>query len=198
MSINSACSNGPSLYAFNPDNVGGASVPVTPLMIFPLSNPLANPSTPNNYFSRADYYNAGIVFPGGTRSVLFIHRHGYGNPTYKTDDGCGGKDGEGAAPYRRQVTAFDANELVAVRNGTKAPYQVRPYAWWTLPGPTSSCSTFSGYRDGGYCLAFDQATRRMYAVLDQGETRRVHVWQLSVGQSTFSPPGAPANVRIVR
>ena len=197
MSINSSCSNGPSFYAFNPDNVGGTTVPAVALMNYPLSNPLADPNVANNYFSRSNYYNAGIVFPAGTRSILFIHRQGYGRPTYKTDDGCGGINGEGAAPYRRQVTAFDANELVAVRNGSKQPYEVRPYAYWTLPGPATSCSTFSGYADGGYCLTFDQATRRIYAVLDQGETRRVHVWQLSVGGTTLTAPQAPSNVRIV-
>lgn len=199
MSINSACSNGPSFYAFNPDNVGGSgSIPATALMNYPLSNPLANPNVANDYFSRSDYYNAGIVFPAGTRSLLFIHRHGYGSPTYKKDDGgCGGINGEGGAPYRRQVTAFDANDLLAVKNGSMRPYDVRPYAWWTLPGPASSCGTLSGYTDGGYSLTFDPATRRIYAVLDQGETRRVHVWQLSGGGSSTSAPGPASNVRVI-
>ena len=80
-------------------NVGVVTpTPATPLMYYPLSNPLSNPSTANNYFSRSNYYNAGIVFPAGTRSIWFVHRQGYGNPTYKTDDGCGGSAGEGAAP----------------------------------------------------------------------------------------------------
>ena len=127
MSINSLCSNGPSFFVFNPDDVGVTTpVPSIPLMYYPLSNPLANPNTANDLFSRSNQYNGGIVFPGGTRSVLFIHRQGYGSPTYKVDDGCGGHSGEGASPYRRQVTAFDANELLAVKNGTKQPHQVRP------------------------------------------------------------------------
>jgi hypothetical protein len=197
MSIVSNCTNGPSLYAFDPDDVGVVSpVPVTPLMSFPLGQELSNPNVANDLFSRSNYYNAGIVFPAGTRSVLFFHRQGYGNPTYKVNDGgCGGSDGEGAAPYRRQITAFDANELVAVRNGTKQPHEVRPYAHWTLPGPTSSCSSFCGYTNGGYCLTFDQATRRIYGVLDQGETRRVHVWQLAeLGGPTSVAPMPPTGL----
>jgi hypothetical protein len=126
--------------------------------------------------------------------VLFVHRQGYGNPTYKLDDGCSGIGGEGSAPYRRQVTAFDANDLLAVKRGTKQPYQVQPYAFWTLPGPSSSCATFSGYTDGGYCLAYDHATRRIYAVLDQGEQPGVHVWQVAAGSPTPAP-SAPSNPR---
>ena len=137
MSINSLCSNGPSFYVFNPDDVGKKSpIPSIPLMYFDYpDHMLGNPDTANDYFSRADQYNAGIVFPSGSRSVLFFSRHGYGSPTYKKDDGgCGGESGEGAAPYRRQITAFDANDLLAVKNGTKQPYDVHPYAWWTVPG----------------------------------------------------------------
>jgi hypothetical protein len=200
MSINSVCTNGPSFYSFNPDSVNaGTSIPATPLMYYPLSNPLSNPSTTNSLFSRSNYYNAGMAFPAGSRSILFFHRQGYGSPTYKKDDGCGGSSGEGAAPYRRQVTAFDANDLLAVKNGTKQPYQVQPYAYWTLPGPSSSCATFSGYVDGGYCLTFDQATRRIYGVLDQAETRRVHVWQLADlgGSPPPAPPTPPSGLRVL-
>ena len=118
MSINSLCSNGPSFYVFNPDNVGSGSISSIPLMHFSYpDHMLANPGSANDLFSRADQYNAGIVFPSGTRSVLFWARHGYGRPTYKQDDGCGGGQGEGARPYRRQITAFDANDLLAVKNG---------------------------------------------------------------------------------
>jgi hypothetical protein len=199
MSIVSACTNGPSFYAFDPDDVNVVSpVPNFECMAFPYPNAIASPNSANNTFSRADYDNA-MIFPDGFRTVLWIHRHGYGSPTYKIDDGCGGKDGEGAAPYRRQVDAFDVNDLLAVRNGTKRPYEVRPYAWWVLPGPTDNCSRLSGYRDGGYCFTWDPASRRMFGVVDQGENRRVHVWRLAAGGATTSPPpAAPSNLKVVR
>lgn len=197
MSINSMCSNGPSFYVFNPNDINNKSpIPSTPLMYYPLSNPLANPNSANDLFSRADQYNAGIVFPSGTRSVLFFSRHGYGNPTYKQDDGgCGGSSGEGAAPYRRQITAFDANDLLAVKNGTKKPYEVKPYAWWEVPGPKDSCGkfTYSG-------LAYDPISRRIYATLSYGESPTIHVWQVSGSDTTsiVSPPtlSAPTNLQI--
>ena len=73
------------------------------------------------------------------------------------DDGCGGISGESAAPYRRQVTAFDAKDILAVKNGTKNPYDIRPYAWWVLPGPVSTCANmaYSG-------LTYDQNNNRLY------------------------------------
>lgn len=184
MSINSQCSNGPSFYVFDPDHVGKVSpIPSLPLMYYPLANPLSDPNVANDLFSRADQYNAGIVFPSGTRSVLFFSRHGYGVPTYKKDDGCGGVHGEGAAPYRRQVTAFDANDLLAVKTGKKKPYEIRPYAWWTLDGPKDLCGKFT---PSG--LAYDPISQRVYATLSYGESPEIHVWQVVV------PPSGPKNV----
>jgi hypothetical protein len=189
MSINSKCSNGPSFFVFNPNDVGVKSpIPSIHLMSFPYpNNMLSNPDVANDLFSRADQYNAGIVFPSGTRSVLFWARHGYGNPTYKTDDGgCGGTSGEGAAPYRRQITAFDANDLLAVKNGQKSPYAVRPYAWWVAPGPSDSCGKFTASG-----LAYDPISRRVFAALSYGESPTIHVWQVS-GTPGDTPPSAPS------
>jgi hypothetical protein len=188
MSINSKCSNGPSFFVFNPNDVGVKSpIPSSHLMSFPYpNNMLSNPDVANDLFSRADQLNAGIVFPSGTRSVLFWSRHGYGSPTYKTDDGgCGGTHGEGAAPYRRQITAFDANDLLAVKNGQKSPYAVRPYAWWTVPGPSDSCGKFTASG-----LAYDPISRRIYGSLSYGESPAIHVWQVN-GSSGVSLPSAP-------
>lgn len=189
MSINSQCSNGPSFYVFNPDQVGTSSpIPSIPLMYFPYpSGMLANPDVANDLFSKADQYNAGIVFPSGTRSILFISRHGYGSPTYKAADGCGGEAGNGAAPYRRQVTAFDANDLLSVKKGTKLPYAVKPYAWWTLPGPIDPCATFA-YSG----LAYDPVSRRIFAALGYGSSPEIHVWQVSGAIA----PAAPVNLKL--
>jgi hypothetical protein len=131
---------------------------------------------------------------------LYISRHGYGNPTYKTEDGCWGGGGEGAAPYRRQVLAFDVNDILAAKNGSINKWAVAPYAWWVLPGPTSPCGQMAGYQNGGYCFTWDAATRRLYGSMDYGDTRRVHVWRISGGSSSTTPPppAAPSNVRVIR
>ena len=101
---------------------------------------------------------------------LYISRHGYGHPTYKTEDGCGGGGGEGAAPYRRQVLAFDVNDILAAKNGSISKRAVAPYAWWVLPGPTNSCGQIAGYQNGGYCFTWNPTTRRMYGAMDYGDT----------------------------
>ena len=195
MSINSISANGPTFYVFNPADVNvKTSIPSIPLMYYTLANPLADPNKANDLYSRSDYYTAGIVFPSGTRSVLYIGRHGYGSPTYKKDDGgCGGSGGEGGAPYRRQITAFDANDLLAVKNGTKKPYEVRPYEWWTAPGPQDKCAKF---KFAG--LAYDPISRKIYVSLDYGESPEIHVWQVS-GTAGVAPPSSlssPSNLRV--
>jgi len=192
MSIISQCSNGPSFYVFNPDDVGVKSpIPSIPLMYYPLSNPLA-PDVANDIWIRADTMNAGIVFPSGTRSVLFFSTHGYGPRTYKVPDGgCGGESGNGAAPYRRQITAFDANDLLAVKNGKKNPWEIRPYAWWVVPGPTETCATF---RYSG--LAYDPTSRRIFGAFHYGSSPEIHVWKVS-GEPGEAPPSPPKNLQVL-
>lgn len=191
MSIISLCSNGPSFFVFDPDDVGVvAPIPSTPLMYYTLENQLSDPYIANDLFSNSDEYNAGVVFPSGTRSVLFISRHGYGNPTYKIDDGCGGIHGEGAPPYRRQVTAFDANDLLAVKNGTKLPYEIQPYAWWVMPGPVDTCSklAYSG-------LTYDQNTRRIYVSFGYS-IPNIYVYEVtgSPAEDTIAPEVQSASI----
>ena len=197
MSINSLCSNGPSFFVFNPDDVGVVSpIPSIPLMYYPLSNPLADPNSANDLFSRADQYNAGIVFPSGTRSILFFSRHAYGNPTYKQDDGgCGGSNGEGGAPYRRQITAFDANDLLAVRNGSKQPYEIQPYDWWGSSRLQDKCAKFA-YSG----LAYDPNSRKIYGAIDYGDLPEIHVWQVASLPNNDPSPNfsSPTNLRIVQ
>ena len=175
MSINAQCSNGPSFYVFDPDDVGVEDpIPTIELMKFPYPDDmLDDPDVANNYYSRADQENAGIVFPSGTRSVLFWSKHGYGTPTYKVDDGCGGEGGEGAAPYRYQITAFDATQLYEVKLGIRASTACTPYAWWTVPGISDTCAKFA-YSG----LVYDPATRRIYACVDYAEDPHVDVWEV--------------------
>ena len=178
MSIISKCSSGPTFYAFDPDDIGvTAPIPSTPLMWFNLTDPILDLDTDaaNDWWIRADTVNNGMAFPSGTRSVLFISRHGYGDRTYKTDSRCGAGGGEGAWPYRRQVTAFDANDLLAVKNGEINPHDVEPYVWWTLPGPEASCADMTA----GGC-AYDPITRRIFITEGYGgSTPEVHVFQVS-------------------
>lgn len=192
MSIASACSNGPSFYVFNPDDIDGSgTIPNYPLMNFPLTTRimmdvnLDDGVSGNDWLSKADYWNGGMVFPSGTRSVLFISTHGYGPHTYKDAGDTCNPGGDGARPYRRQVTAFDASDLAAVKDGRKLPSAVNPYAYWTLPGPSDTCSRFTY---GG--VNYDDSTRRIYATLYYEDTQPVvHVWKVSGGTTTRRATG---------
>lgn len=193
MSIRGMCTNGPSFYVFNPDDVGVRSpVPVVHCQSYPLSNPLANPASANDIWSGSDP-SGSYVFIDGTKTVLWINRHGYGTPNYKSE-GCGDTaGGDGSAPYRRQVTAFNVDDLLAVKNGQKQGWQVQPYAWWVLPGPTSTCAETGGYANGSYCFTFDPGRRRIYGVLDRGDNRKVHAWQIGAGEPVTTP-NPPTNI----
>lgn len=96
----------------------------------------------------------GVLFASGTRSVLFFGKKGLGpycygegtaNPAldhqivpgtngviycYDPDD-VNGK-GDHSYPYTGFVWAYDVNDLVAAKQGLKAPWLVLPYKGWTM------------------------------------------------------------------
>ena len=96
-----------------------------------------------------------MVFPEGTRSVLFFGRHGLGKFCYgpgTTDQQLVGRPTDGgvdtwchdptsankgthAYPYHYYVWAYDANDLAAVKAGQKQPWEVKPYAVWPFSLP---------------------------------------------------------------
>jgi hypothetical protein len=227
MSIVSQCTQGPSFYVFNPDDVGVTEpVPNFKLLVYgagtsfqwgytdnPTNTNFQLPNSSQTYYSRADSDHAGLVFPSGSRSVLYIHRHGYGIPTYKQPDGCQGTPGvadsgagegttlnglpwaSGLITYRYQVTAYDANDFLAVKNGTKQITQIFPYGFWVLPTTyVDGCAHFTTALNNGYCLAWDETARRMYIVMSDGN---IHVWAIAGGGAAPAPPSAPTGFRII-
>lgn len=197
VSINSLTSNGPSFYVFDPDDVGVVSpIPSIPLMYFPWDTRVLGGG---DGYKASDIYAIGdrasnLVFPSGTRSVLYWHRHGYGPYKYKVNDGCGGSGGESNAPYRRQITAFDANDLLAVKNGTKNPWEIEPYAWWVWPGPPIDDGGDSCAYTTPYGLAYDPLSRRVFAHYGNNTKNEIHVWQVS-GDPGLAPPDPPQGVQ---
>jgi hypothetical protein len=121
--------------------------------------------------------NGGAALIDGTRTALFFGRRGLGPFCY--GDGTGDRalagtinpaDGEGycydpangnkgthAYPYAYYVWAYDLNDLAAVKSGTKQPWQVVPYATWTLDLPTPEASW---YGIGG--VGYDPAHQLLY------------------------------------
>jgi len=157
----------------------------------------------------------GVEFIPGTRSVLFFGGHSDAPFCYGTDTNDPAKhlqaDGEGGhfcydppgsskgnhigPPYVTRVWAFDANDLVAVKNGTKAMWDVRPYAQWdvTMPFATTATATdpVNAKHVGG--TAYDPATKRLYLSMTEQDAPRplIQVFKVNVGTVVTPPPPPP-------
>jgi hypothetical protein len=200
--IISRTSFGPSAFGFNPSQLG-SSAPATPYFYYPQSNPtLGDYSTdpPTKFNGTAGF--SGLFFVPGTRSVLAFGNIGTGafcygeygpNPDGQPNcqDQCGGGKGPHSVggTYIYCVWAFDANDLVAVQNGQKQPYQVTPYGFWVLALPFASCN----HQLGG--VTYDAASGRLFICELGGDTEQtysykplVHVFTISGGAP---PPSQP-------
>ncbi len=166
--IISRTSFGPAAFSFDPTRLRGGRVnPDHPLVYYPQNHTSLGPWNGNWNRKRGRLFNGGttiggMVFPDGTRSLLYFGTQGtgkfcYGDPTnnrklagktapdgatYCYDPDGGGK-GPHTYPYQPEVWAYDAAQLAAVRAGRRHPWQVRPYAVWRLKLPYSS-STVGG------------------------------------------------------
>lgn len=193
LSITSVQSNGPSVSVFDPN---ATTQPGIRLLGYPLSNPLRSGSTTNAVYNLASKVS-GVVFPNGTRSVLFFGRHGIGAYCYGDGIPCGdpADDSKGthAYPYKYQVWAYDANDLLAVKNGSKQQYEPQPYAVWTFNLPFED--DLNMHFLGG--AAFDPQTNLIYISQKSVDTSGpvIHVFKVQGGTVvTALPP--PNNLRI--
>jgi hypothetical protein len=122
----------------------------------------------------------GVLFADQTRSVLFfgkkgLGRHCYGEGTntqsldgqpvpgspgveYCYDPDAVGSKGDHSYPYTQFVWAYDVNDLLAAKNGSKNPMDVVPYTGWSF-------KTFNDGDGGAPAGAvWDSATRMLYIV----------------------------------
>lgn len=155
-------SNGPAVSVFDPENIGRVSpVPATPVLGYPYGNILGPGETTTNSLYNMSTVIRGAVFPSGSRSVLFFGRIGIGPYCYGGGDQCGDPadpyKGTHAYPYVYQVWAYDANDLLAVKNGSKLQYEIKPYATWQFNLPFEGNGT---HFIGG--VAYDENTRNLY------------------------------------
>lgn len=194
--IISRSSYGPSVSVFDPADVGWKNpIPATMLLGYTATHPLAAWESTGQLFNGA-VAMGGAVFPNGTRSVLFFGRVGLGAFCYGEGPTCGdptdNSKGNHAYPYAYQVWAYDANDLAAVKAGTKAFYDVKPYATWQFDMP---------FENGGRVIkgaAYDPATGRIYLSIAyaDGEQPLIQVLQVNGASNTpppvVVPPPAPA------
>ncbi len=198
LSIIARTSWGPAASAFDPDRLGVvSSAPTISLIEYPYDHPLDRfvEGVANKTFQAGDEVR-GLVFPSGSRSVMFFGRHGtgpfcYGNGVAEraqagTHDSAGvencydpviGSKGSHSYPYDHYVWAFDAYDLEAVKDGRKQAWEVRPYGLWILPLP----ATFGvrGYA-GIQGAAYDAAGQRIFVSQKHGDGNLplIHVFTL--------------------
>jgi hypothetical protein len=88
--------------------------------------------------------------------------------------------GPSAYPYRYLVWAYDANDLIAVKNGQKKYWEVLPYATWTFTLPIPS---YSQHLSG---VTYDPATGRVFLAQYGGDYSVSPVIQVFTVQLTAS------------
>jgi len=184
LSIISRTSVGPAPFGFDPTLLGAQPAPAERLLMYTLAHPLAVETTQNPLFNTTTEIR-GIVFPEGTDTVLFIGSHGTGPWWYGLPDERGYHDpyrpdkGPHAPEYEYQVWAYNVHDLIAVKNGEKQFWQVRPYDVWDfdLPYPEG------GKHIGG--VAYDAASGRLYISQQfaNGAYPVIHAFQIGAGLS---------------
>jgi len=192
LSIISRTSYGPAAFVFDPE--GGTNT-AKPMVYYDSSH-----QTLGAYGAGGSHpvFNGttritGVVFPSGTSSVLFIGETGTGNYCYGEASVCGDPSNnwkaDHAYPYRAYVWAYDANDMLAVKNGSKSPWSITPYATWELSQPGNVSQDFG---IGG--AAYDPQTGRIF-VVRKGDDAVPTVFVYEVDNSKQSAaPNAPTNV----
>lgn len=206
ISIPNRTSSGPAASVFDPDKLGVENpVPIRPLVGYPIDHATlgsyGDPSTEILYNGSMAIH--GVVFPSGSRSVLFFGRRGKGdfcygfgvsdpsqhrtycNSSYPTIlccyDPVNDAKGGHAYPYVFLVVAYDALDLLSVKNGEKEMWEVVPYGAWELTFP------FPNENPDIMGAAYDPSTQRIY-VAEYGGDRPdeyaylplIHVYHVNV------------------
>ncbi len=175
-------SSGPALFGFDATNPQGSSG--SPLVNYPYGNALQwgkdGDRTPQLLFNGTTKID-GVAFVPGTRSVVFFGSNGLSTIGY----GVGSKFNDKVRPYsgfhtqngnyKYQLWAYDIDDFMAVRNGTRNSWEIRTTKVSNFDLPTPEGSKYLGG------TAFDAATGRLYVsqkFAGLNATPVIHVYQL--------------------
>lgn len=151
---------GPGAFAVNASSLVGtaARIEANALVYYPEEHPSLGTwenSKPSPIFNMTTTID-GIVFPHGSKTVLFFGTTGIGAPRYGQgtdnpaldgtkipgwdekyvyDPALYDTKGPHTDPYRYYVWAYNADELAEVASGKKKPWEIHPYSHWTLSLP---------------------------------------------------------------
>jgi len=151
-------SQGPTLFAFDPDNPADAVDLLWYREIYPGCPGAGNCDFPG-YESADSWMGADWVRSGADDAVLIAGVKA-GSTCYGSGSACGdpcrASQGYHGYPYTAKVLFYDPGDLEARLAGTLQPYEVLPYDEW-MPGElwAQQCPDLGG-------LAFDDVTGRLY------------------------------------
>ncbi len=214
ISISARTSIGPSAFSFSSSNIGAQTPPIsaTALFYYTLSHPLNDNQSTNDRYNASTHIR-GVVFPPGSRSVLYFGRQGTGPLCYGEQtldpalngtmsgtstlcyDPADSSKGYHAFPYRHQIWAYDANDFVSVIQGTKNTYDVLPYAYWSFTLPFDDPNGMLNINGAAY----DSVNKKIYIsqeFVDNG-LPVIHVFGVNLPSSNPTQPLGPSNL-IVR
>lgn len=174
LSIIGRTSSGPAALGFDPEDLDPIPAAVTPMVYYPLSNPIAGGEwgTQNPLFNGTTTIE-GVLFARGYRSVVFFGGHGIGPFCYGIGKECNdpvkAAKGSHAYPYIYQAWAYDVEDLLTVKNGMKQPWEIQPYGIWEID------------------LPFDVGFKRIGGVAYDAQRDRVYLSQLSANFAASEP-----------
>jgi hypothetical protein len=175
--IISRCSVGPSAFSFRPEQIDAdcqnSQISTIELLDFSLANPLhsdlSNDLGTNDLWTHLSRATFGMIIPN-TRTYLTVGYSGghSSGVCYKCtqDDGteCGGYCAPQANDYSQYYWLWDVNDMLAVKNGTMSPFEVRPYDYGNLVTPFESYAHQIGGGD------FDPASGLLYLTIQRADT----------------------------
>lgn len=209
-------SHGPSAFAFNAEAIGQAQVSATPLLYYTGDHATLGPWMGSNPTYGGTTTMNGMAVIAGTRTVVYVGRNGTGPFCYgigTTDkaligtishdgaehcyDPFNSSKGPHGHPYSNQAWLYDLNDFVAVKAGTREPWDVRPYAVFPLNLPTPDRGDMGG-------AAYDAERQILYVSqlwADQdGYANRplLHAFKLTVAAPpTTTAPATPDPTPVV-
>lgn len=190
IAIVGGASNGPALSVFDPATVGTSPyAPATPLVYYPEATPLTPWGSSNTIYFNGTSEIRGVMMDDAG-DVFVFGSHGTGPFYYgQLNDARGDNSTTHAAPYRYQFWKYAKADLMAVKNGTKLPWEVIPVIHsFTLNFQTSACWA------GG--MAHDPATGRVWVVGSRhdGVLPLIHVFQVTVAPPADTTPPVITNI----
>jgi hypothetical protein len=136
-----------------------------------------------------------MVFPNGTRSVLVFGYHGSGLEMYGSTgaiysskrlyDYSNSGYSFHACPYTLRVWAYNADELVQVKNGTGGftCENIKPYAVWDFTIPNLSNPGSASFKLTG--VTYNPVNRTIYLSFIPAPSGQVVIHAFEVSNATY-------------